>query len=196
MKRFDRSKYLNIKQLKERGWTNQKIDLWLKEPDLIIKNPVFKTAAPSKLYLLKRVKQQEKNKRFQEWLKNSKSKRAKLSESLKKKNEEKRKELIDYINSIPIKIKKMPLDKLREKAVEHYNMLWLYRGRDDKFATINDDEKFLNRICVNMLRHEFSDYEYELDRMFGQVGKDEGYALLKQRINDRIYELYPELKNQ
>jgi len=195
-KKGRKKEYWSKKQLKERGWSESKIKEWLGEPDKLIKNPIFASAAPMQLYLASRVKRQEKNKRFKEWLEKSRIKREKLSKKLKEVNERKRQELIDYINSLEIKIPTMPLKKLREKAVEHYNWLWqVERGQWDKFATINDDEKFLNRICVNYLRHEHEYYESEIARMFGKVGKDEGYSLLKKRINEEIFKIYPKLRN-
>ena len=189
-----REKYLNIKQLKERGWTRGKIDLWLKEPDKTIQNPIYKTSSPSKLYLVNRVKQQEKNKRFQEWIEKSKNKREKLSKSLKEVNADKRRELIMYINSLEIEIEKMSLKELTKLAVEYYNDLWHSRGRFNKHATTLDDRGFLNRICINMLRHLHEHYEYEINRMFGQVGKTDGYTILRERIENEIFAVYPQLK--
>ena len=63
-----KKQFVNLKALKERSWTQSKIDLWLKEPDRLIDNPFYRSGPPQKLYLLTRVKLQEKNKRFQDWL--------------------------------------------------------------------------------------------------------------------------------
>jgi hypothetical protein len=195
-KKRKKKEYWSKSQLKKKGWTERKIKGWLREPDKLVKNPFYSSAPPMQLYSASRVKRQEKNKRFKEWLGKSKTKRKKLSKKLKEVNERKRQELIDYINTLEIKIPKMPLKKLREEAVEHYNWLWqVERGRYDKFATVNDDEKFLNRICVNYLRHEHRHYESEIAKMFGKVGKDEGYLLLKKKINEEIFKVYPELKD-
>ena len=142
----------------------------------------------------KRVKQQELNKRFKEWKENTKEKREKLSKSLKEANERKREELKKYIESLEIKIERISLEELKEQSIEHYNELWCSRGRFDKYANEKSDENFLKRICVNMLRHEFTDYEYEIYKMFGKVGKEQGYEMLKNRINEEIYKTYPELK--
>jgi len=186
--------YYNLKQLKEKGWTQSKITSWLGEPDEIIKNPMYKRAAPSKLYLTYRVHEIEASDEFKEWLEKTRERRNKLSKSLKDVNTRKREELIKYIDSLEIEIEKMELDKLRELAVIHYNNLWASRGRDEKTVSINDDITFLNRICVNMLRHSFTDYEREIERMFGKVGKAEGYKLLKEKINNKIFEVYPDLR--
>lgn len=83
MKKIDRNKYLNLSQLKERGWTDSKIKEWLKEPDEYAKNPMYRSASPTKLYLIERVIKQEQNEIFIEWFKNSKEKRIKLSQKQK-----------------------------------------------------------------------------------------------------------------
>jgi len=79
--------------------------------------------------------------------------------------------------------------------VENYNSLWLSRGKSDKWASLKDDASFLNRIAVNMLRHCFSNYEYELESLYGKVGKDDGYVQLKSRILEKIEEVYPYLSD-
>ena len=189
--KINRDKFFNIKQLKERGWTQSKINSWLKEPDATIANPIYRSASPSKLFLIARVKRQEKNKRFIEWIDKSKSKRQKLSKTLKEVNANKRRELIMYINSLNITIPKMSYSKLTKLAIEHYNDLWHSRGRYEKVATALDDRAFLNRICINMLRHEQEIYEEELYNLFGKIGKEEGYLILKEKVNSEICKIYP-----
>ncbi len=192
----NRSDCFNLNELKSRGWTSAKISLWLKEPDMQIRNPVYKTGSPSKLYLKKRVKTQEKNKRFKQWMESSKHKREKISVKQKSIANTKREELIKHIDSISIVIERIPLDELKAQAVEHYNLLWESRGRFDKKASIHDDKIFINRICVNMLRHKNDHYEEELCQMFGKVGVSDAYVYLKNRINSLILEAYPELEDQ
>jgi uncharacterized protein (DUF849 family) len=125
----------------------------------------------------------------------SEDRRIKQSKSLIEVNKAKREELLEYINKIEIKIPKMPIKELRVLAVKHYNTLWSMRGKYDKVATINDDEEFLDRVSVNMLRHELECYEKELDKLFGKIGRAEGYSLLKNRINQEIVKTYPYFNN-
>jgi hypothetical protein len=42
-----------------------------------------------------------------------------------------------------------------------------------------------------MIRHSYRRYDKELSKLFGKVGKQHGYELLKERINTAIYEKYP-----
>ena len=49
----------NLKELKARGWTPARIRQILGEPDLLGTNPIYKTAAPTRLYLTERVQAAE-----------------------------------------------------------------------------------------------------------------------------------------
>ena len=49
----------NLKELKARGWTPARIRQILGEPDLLGTNPIYKTAAPTRLYLKERVQAAE-----------------------------------------------------------------------------------------------------------------------------------------
>ena len=76
---------------------------------------------------------------------------------------------------------------LFKKAVEHYNDFHFERGSSITDEIENLDKEFLNRISINMLRHEFTIYENELFELY----KDKGYIRLKNKINTAIYEKYP-----
>jgi len=187
--------YFTLTNLKERGWTDAKIKNWLGDADLLKDNPRYRSAPQMRLYLKERVLSFEKNNLFIEWKEKSKERRLKQSNRMKERMENERKKLFNYIDSIDIKIPSYEKEELYLLAVEHYNDLWAYRGNCEKYASIDSDEEFLNRISNNMLRHAFSDYEYELDRLFGKVGKIDGYYRLKDRINKEIYDVYPFLKD-
>jgi len=148
------------------------------------------------LFNLDRVEKAEASKEFIEWSNRTAKPRKKLSDLAKQRADMKREELIVFINSLNINVPVMKLEKLIKKAVEHYNDLQVERGNYDKEATINDSPKFLARISANMLRHEFSDYDDELDKMFGKVGRSEGAVLLRERVMNKIFEVYPWIDQQ
>ena len=58
------------------------------------------------------------------------------------------------------------------------------------------DKRFLNRISLNMLRHEFTDYEYIIAKMFGKIGRIEGCSILRERVDSLILQKYPFLREQ
>jgi hypothetical protein len=191
---MNRNSYFNLKELKERGWTDSKILLWLKEPDELRKNPFYKSAGLQKLYLIERVIEQENTEMFLEWKNKSIIKREKLSNAQLKIHEKKREELFQYINDLNIEIGKEHKTALYKRAVNHYNNLWVSRGNYDKFIVYDkslEETEFFNRITINMLRHENEHYEEELYNMFGKTGNNEAYFLLKERIYNEIIKVYP-----
>ena len=52
--------------IKTRGWTNSLIKKFLPTPDAMKTNPIFKSAAPMKLYNINKVKRIERSKAFKE----------------------------------------------------------------------------------------------------------------------------------
>ena len=95
-----------------------------------------------------------------------------------------------------VQVPLMKPDALLAKAVWHYNDLWTSRGRDDKWATVNDDPAFLDRIAVNYLRHVCTTYEDRLDQLYGTTGAVEARPLLKSRILSAIARTYPTLADE
>lgn len=182
--------YISTGKLKERGWTEGSIKKFLKEPDKMAQNPFYSKAPEMRLYLLERIEETEKQEDFQNWLNKSKPGREKISRKSLETAEKRRKELFDYINSLEIEIEKLEDKSLYKLATRHYENLWGSRGKD-KFVENGADKNFLNRISVNMLRHECSNYEEELGEIFGQIGVDEAYILLKNKVLNKIAEVYP-----
>jgi hypothetical protein len=188
--------FITLSALKLRGWTDSKILQWLGEPDKTAPNPHGRNAPQVKLFLLSRVERKEKGKKWMEWSEKTKDGRAKLSDSLKKNADEKRVRLLEYVTKIKIKIPIWEESILYQKACAHYNDLWESRGNLEKEASINSSKDFLKRIAVNMLRHEYSQYEDEINEMFGKIGKQEAYIELKNLVLDKIAESYTFLSNE
>lgn len=53
--RMTRESYFSVRQLKERGWTERLVRLYLEAPDRTAPNPRRKSGAPKRLYLKTRV---------------------------------------------------------------------------------------------------------------------------------------------
>lgn len=194
VKNVKREEFITKTILKERGWNDFLINKYLKKPDKEVINPHYKCAPPMKLYLLKKVKLKEKNKGFIDYIEKNKIKRENLKNGRLKAKETKTKKLLDYVNGIVIDIPTMQKQNLYNKAIRHYNNLWNNRGQYDKIIYQNAeslDDDFLNRITINMLRHECTNYEEELYNIFGRVGINERYNLLKDKVNNKILEVYP-----
>ncbi|MGR3318568.1 MAG: hypothetical protein ACUZ8O_08815, partial [Candidatus Anammoxibacter sp.] len=171
--------FIKKTELKERGWTETIIKKFCPEPDAIKDNPVYRSAAPMKLYDIERVEKAERSTEFKELMKKSEirkraAKRAVLSKKAK---------LMEYINRMVINVPKLKKCELVQQACKHYNNHQSNKEyRRNQYGTLqagaNDDTQFLNRITVNYIRHCLADYEYNLCQIFGKVGKEEAYQAL------------------
>jgi len=188
----ERTSLLCKSDIKERGWTEGMITRFLAAPDAIKPNPHYKCAAPMKLYDRERVLRIEETEPFKVAMEQSERRRL----SSKKAVRSRVMRLLDYVESIEITVPKMSVDILRKKAITHYNYRQYDRGNHDFCANEDSDKDFLDRITVNYLRHEMTNYEQELRAIFGKAGKQQAYALLKKKVLDEIAEVYPSLRTE
>lgn len=188
IKNLDREEYISQAGLKKRGWTAKAIVTLLGDCDKTTPNPRYYTAAPMKLYLKERVEEAEKNDYFKKLIIN-KEKRA---ENARKAVETKKKNLLAKVSRWNIELEKMPYDHVVANAIKSYKQFHIYS--DINFKKCDTD--FLNRISVNYLRHELSSYDLLLMKLFGDVGKEEAYDILNQKIYDKIAECYPALEKE
>lgn len=182
---------ITLTSLKERGWTDSIIKKMEVTPDKLAKNPFSKKSPQVKLFSLEKVEELEKTDLFKTLLEAAKKRSSKGKEVAKMRFELAKKE----VEALEIKVKFVGDESaLTKKACKHYNDLWSSRGDYDKVATPSDSKDFLRRITVNYLRHELSDYEYFLDDLYGSIGAEYLRTLMRNKILDRISEIYPFLK--
>jgi hypothetical protein len=182
-------KYLTQSSLKERGWTDKLILNVLVAPDLLKPNPHYKAGPQMKLFLEERVLTGEASEEFKNHTINS----VKRKEGAKKATQTKKDKIIAYVNSVEVKIPDYATFKtLKKLACNKYDAHYRSRGR-----YVNKcDTLFVNRVVVNFLRHQCDEYEEGLVNMFGKVGIDTGYVMLKNKVLDAIAEKYPLLKDE
>lgn len=104
--------------------------------------------------------------------------------------------LREWVDCLEIQVPRMGIEKLLGNSTSHYE--WHHQGFSDwrysgKSASVMDDAEFLERITINYLRHECTDYECELAQMAGKVGVSELYPVLKSKVNASIHCAYPTL---
>ncbi len=187
-----KEKLLAKSQVLDRGWTDTLVKKFLPDPDEIKPNPIYKSAAPMKLYKLERVEVVETTDQFKkEMLKTVARKKVAQKVVQKKSNE-----TMEYVDKFHIKVKKLSDSYLIKCACDSYNDWHWEKGNDFEQASKDSDPLFLERICVNYLRHEMSHYEQYLDQIFGKVGKFEAYNLIRSRIFAEIARLYPWLAGE
>ena len=95
--------------------------------------------------------------------------------------------------------------QLRKKAVAHYNDRQIQRAymRDwysdydiNTASTTGSDDAFYNRIEVNYLRHEGTQYDDELHAYFNKVGVRDAVDRVREHVYGLISAAYPHLKEE
>jgi len=186
-------RYITKEELKARGWTDSMIKLLLGNPDDTVKDPYYGNDT-IKLYLVKRVSKIENSAVFFRLMGMSVERR----EAMRKVARMEEKEILKYIDSIEIKVEKVDMKKIKKLAIKEYN---IHQAEVDHVENMILDEKyldnaFLSRIMVNYIRHNLTSYEDLLEELRGKEGKYEAYMKLKNKILEKIAEVYPELKEE
>lgn len=183
--------YITKSMLKERGWTKKTIKSLYPVCDLTKPNPRYKMASPMKLYHLGKVEGIEQSEEFKKYQLESLSRKKAAMKAVDTKKDR----LFAEIASWRANIRKIPLSKARTDAIEYYNHWSLFHG-SDKHASLDSDQGLLDRITVNYLRHNLSNYEPGLSKLFNRVGMAEAYKTWKIKILEVIAEIYPELAHE
>ncbi len=195
--------FINLTELKERGWKNAAIKKFLGEPDKTKPNPKSQKAAPTKLYNFKRVKQAESSEAFINWRIKSGIKRLKRKIQTLEPPEVERRKLLDWVVSLPINIiSTYEYPQLVKIACNHYNgrkqeLVLVGLKEDltpDELASPESKPNFLYRIICNYLSHEKTSYEYEFTKIFRRIEKYQGYEILHARFCWEIEKAYPDLE--
>ncbi len=180
--------YLSKKALKARGWTDALIEDLLGAPDRTPVNMHYKSGPRVSLYTQVRVVNAEATDKFQAIQKDRAPRRAAATKAV----ETKRQQTEDYVSGVKIEVPVFPDEELLRRAVNHYNAL--HGGRSDfEMAAESSDRGFLDRICVNYVRHCCTGYEHHLARTAGAVGSAGAYVDIKMAVLDAIADAYPDL---
>ena len=194
----DKEKMITKTALRERDWTEKLIELFLPIPNLEKPNPMYRRAgAPMKLFFISKIEEIENSKEF----KVEKEKTDKRKISSEKAIKTKIEKLQKHLETVNVDLPKMDKDVLIKKACASYNNMQAERecyGRSfrEQSASKASEIKFLNRICVNYLRHCKTDYEELLDEISGKVGFSVGYQDIRGKIFEKIIKLYPWLEEE
>ena len=179
------NEYITKTGLKGKGWTDSLIKRFLPKSDKTECNPHYKCRRPMHLYLVKRVARVEKTPAFLAAREVAENRRA----AAKSGTATKRQATEAYLQSLEIAVPELDDEELVERALSYNSLNW-ERGR---YATPSDAPNFLDRICVNFLRHEMTGYEEHLEDVHGRVGAKDAYLAIKEKVLNRIADVYPRL---
>lgn len=79
----------------------------------------------------------------------------------------------------------------------NYSNYHYERSGDMRIADWNSDwtqeDENRDRICVNFLRHEATNYDYILTELSGRVGRNEAHKIVFRKFIESVIESYPSL---
>jgi hypothetical protein len=190
---------LTASALRARGWTDAAIRRFLGTPDAIARNPVFRSAAPMKLYDAERVAAVESSPEWQAWRAESEVRRVAAAAGAQRRRDG----TVAAVAAVEIRLPALERAELERRAVEHRNRRAADRAErrgwwdDYDPATVEGvDEATLARWSVNYLRHQGTRYDATLGDLYAQVGRHEAAALLRRRIYEEIGRAYPWLAGE
>ena len=109
------------------------------------------------------------------------------------------------LKSTNTKVEKLMRDidnlNIRIKIVENVEVLALrqyneYNITQLRLVNVKDDVRFLDRLCVNYIRHELTNYDNSLDFTVGKVGKYKAFNRINEKIYTKIKEVYPQYRDE
>lgn len=187
--------YLNKKQLKERGWSQQMINRFLGKPDDV---QTLGRYCEEHLFFIPRIERIETTDEF----KSAHEKYLTRRNAGKLADKRQAEERIKSAKTMPIRIVRVPVAQLLEDAIDHFNRRQRRRDLDDdnyfQFtpAYQNSDREFLERIQVNYIRHELTSYDSKLLAQRGRIGGDDAVPIIRRRVFFEISYAYPHLENE
>lgn len=182
--------------MKERGWTDKLISDYYPIHYATKKNPIYASASPMKLYSITEVERIESLPEFKVKLDKLKEGKQKRQAAASRAVETKTKSTLEIVKNTEIEVIKIKNKYLLRDAIDAYNDFNCERGRFENTASKNSDKEFLDRIMVNYVRHNLTEYDYALYQLVAKTGKGRAYLLLNEKIYSTIAEIYPHLKHE
>ncbi len=169
------------------GWSKTLAERLLGEPDQTRKHSTYGTLIA--LYDQNKVLALEKSPEYLGYQDKLRNRRVAASKAV----ETKKSTLIDSVEAMEISVSSMSMRHVKKLAIKAYNEWNQYEG---KYASDKDDKAFLERITVNYIRHELSEYDQTLYDLSGKTGSFEARDLIWKKIFSAIAIVYPDLATE
>jgi hypothetical protein len=164
-------------------------------PDRTAPNPHYRKAAPMQLYARERVAAWVSAHAEEIAAARRRSKTAKMVARSKARD------VVAAAEKLHVSVEVLDDAQVRSLALASYNAAReffadLNEDYDWQPADADADPAFLERITVNYIRHELTDYDRELERVAGQVGVGAATAVIRRRVYEAIAEAYPQYADE
>ncbi|MFJ3582717.1 hypothetical protein ACIPPS_10835 [Streptomyces sp. NPDC090127] len=181
----DRTTFLTLAGLRERGWSDPMVRELLGAPDIQGRDPRRWSLAPVRLYRLARVEAVERTPEFVRCA----AACGRRSAAVEAGAERRRSAVLAAILAEPIQVPRLPAAELERRAVRHRQLL----GARGPGGSGGVAAGALVRWQVSYLRYVLSRYETLLDGLFASTGRAEAERLLSARLYEAIGAAYPHL---
>lgn len=180
---------------KELHFNDYLIELLLSEP-IIMDNPRYRRAAPMQLWEDEDVERAMETDEYKQHIKEIEPYLRGAAKATQTKQENTMKMIESKIEEIKVNILDMSDDELRDMVVKnkqaYYNTLYNWYDKDAYGA----DAATIDRWVVNYIRHEETDYDFELFNLYGHVGKMSAYYKYRKAVLSKIAEAYPKYEEE
>ena len=177
------------KLLARSGWSGTLVTRLLGEPDE--RKKVKKSSITTERYELERIQLAEVSQEFT----------VAQSGLAKRKKASKIERLLDAIEAMTITVTTLTATQVVANAIRDYNSKQrdraIRRGDYDwADASLDSDPLFLERITVNYIRHELSQYDRVLQTTAGKTGADRARVAINKRVYAVIAATYPQFADE
>ncbi|MFD7057054.1 hypothetical protein ACFWBS_54690 [Streptomyces mirabilis] len=154
-------------------------------------NPRYRRASPMRLYDAQRVEQTEAGPEFAA----ARTKAARRSEIAQQAADRRRgAQTMAAVEQLAITVPVIDRKELIERSCGTYNRL--EAGLFDENAGPDSDPAFIERIPVNHIRHDLTEYDQALEDKYSHVGGDAAKARIRERVYEAIARTYPHLAEE
>ena len=168
--------------LARHGWSKGVLVKLLGEPDL--RKKVYGRTNLFALYLESRVIAVEHSDVFKSLQANLAIRKASATKAILTKTNK----LLAAVDVMKVDVALMPLRDVHRLAIDSYNE---HHTEAQNYATCKSDAAFLNRISVNFIRHELTEYDYVLADVAGKTGITKAVDGIRQKVYSAIATAYP-----
>jgi len=177
--------------IKDYGIPKSMVEKLLPNPKLV-RNPHYKCAAPMKLYPLSAVEGLLSIKDVQDAIEKHKRRSSAAKKAVQTKLDNVDLRADNAIKNIIVKTE----SDVEAHAIDAYNEWETVKANtsnhyEPNYITSTPSRAFLDRITVNYIRHELTEYDERLCEEKGKVGKASFYIKYKLGVLDAIAKAYP-----
>lgn len=171
------------------GWSKSLVEKLLGSPDEIKKIRVHGISVMAHFYDEEKVIAAELSKQFSD----AQESLQKHKNAARKATETKISNLLNEVEAMTINVDKYSIDTIIKKAIHSYND---WNRESENYASKSSDEIFLERITVNYIRHNMTQYDKNLEHVAGKTGSFIAVKLIREKIYSAISSEYPSLAEE